>query len=83
MKARDLKDLTYEEIAQKREEIIKEKFNLRLRQATRQIDNPVKVRLLRRDLARINTILHEHELGLRNLAEGKPGTTDRQAENEK
>ena len=83
MKARDLKDLSYDEIAQKREEIIKEKFNLRLRQATRQIDNPVKVRLLRRDLARINTILHEHELGIRKLAEGKPGATDRQAENEK
>jgi large subunit ribosomal protein L29 len=83
MKASDLRDLTYEEVLQRKEEIVKENFNLKLRQATRQIDNPVKVRMLRRDLARINGILREHELGIRKLAEGGPETKDRQAEDEK
>lgn len=84
MKARNLRDLTREEVKQRREEIVKEKFNLTLRQATRQIDNPIKVRLLRRDLARIDTILHEHELGIRKLAEAGAETTakDRQAKDE-
>ena len=83
MKARDIRDLTLEEIRQKREEIIKENFNLKLRQATRQIDNPLRVRVLRRDLARINTIIREHELGLNTVADGSISSEDRQADNEK
>ena len=83
MKARDLRDLTLEEVLQKKQEVEKENFNLRLRQATRQIDNPLRVRLLRRDLARIKTILKEHETKLRPLAEGTAQTIDRQAGDEK
>jgi len=83
MKARELRDLTIDEVAHKMDEIEKEKFNLRLRQATRQTENPVKVRLLRRDLARMKTLLKEHELGIRKLAEGASVAQDRQADNEK
>lgn len=83
MKARDLRDLTLEEVRQKREEIMKESFNLKLRQASRQIDNPLRVRVLRRDLARINTIIREHESGLRNLADSSSVPKDRQADDEK
>lgn len=84
MKARDLRDLTNDEVKQRRIEVVKEKFNLTLRQATRQIDNPLKVRLLRRDLARIDTILREHELGIRKLADAVDEATvkDRQANDE-
>ncbi len=85
MKAGDLRDLTYEEVMQRKEELSKEKFNLTLRLATRQVENPVRVRTIRRDLARINTILKEHELGIRKLAESEGGTSDkdRQVEDEK
>ena len=85
MKTSDLRDLTYEEVLTKKTELAKEKFNLTLRQATRQIENPVRIRILRRDLARINTVLREHELGLRKLADAKGETSaeNRQAENEK
>ncbi len=85
MKARELRDLTIEEVIQKKEELSKEKFNLTLRLATRQVENPLRVRVLRRDLAKINTILKEHELGLRKLAESEGITSDknRQADDEK
>jgi len=83
MKARDLRDLTIEEVIQKKLEIEKENFNLKLRQATRQIDNPLRVRHLRRDLARIKTIVREHELKMRTLADGATEIKDRQAGDEK
>lgn len=68
MKARELRDMTREEILVRREELEKEIFNLRIRQATKQIDNPLRIRTLRRDLARIVTILHEDEQRIRPLA---------------
>jgi len=83
MKAQELRNLTIEEILQKKEEVRKEIFNLRIRQATRQIDNPLKLRELRRDFARINTIVREHESNLRTLAESPTEVKDRQADNEK
>lgn len=70
MKARELRDMTKDEILVRKEELEKEIFNLKIRQATKQIDNPLKIRTLRRDLARIVTILHEDELKLRPLAAG-------------
>lgn len=69
MKARDLRNMTIEEIQLKKNEVEKELFNLKVRQATRQIDNPLRLRILRRDLARLKTVLHENELNLIKLAE--------------
>jgi large subunit ribosomal protein L29 len=83
MRARELRDLTFDEVLQKREEIKKELFNLRLRQATRQVDNPLKIRILRRDLARMNTIVREHETNIKPLAESPTEVKDRQAGDEK
>jgi len=70
MKAQELRDMTKEEILVRKEELEKEVFNLKIRQATKQIDNPLKIRTLRRDLARIVTILHEDDLKIRPLAAG-------------
>lgn len=39
--------------------------NLRFQQATHQINNPLKIRITRREIARIKTILREYELGIR------------------
>lgn len=68
MKPGELRDMTREEILLRKEELEKEIFNLKIRQATKQIDNPLRIRTLRRELARIITILHEDELRIRTLA---------------
>ena len=52
MKMDGLRDLTKDELLQKREEIREELFNLRLRKGIRELDNPLKLRTLRRDIAR-------------------------------
>lgn len=68
MKPQELRDMTKEEILIRKEELEKEIFNVKIRQATRQIDNPLRIKTLRRELARIVTILHEDELKIRPLA---------------
>lgn len=68
MKPRELRDMTRDEILGRHEELQREIFNLKIRHATKQSDNPVRIRILRRELAMITTILHEDELGIRSLA---------------
>ncbi len=55
MKYAELKDLTAEELRQKEAGLQEELFKLRLRQATSQVENPMRIRQLRRDIARIRT----------------------------
>jgi large subunit ribosomal protein L29 len=55
MKYSELKDLTGEELRQKEAELRDELFKLRLRQATTQLENPMRIRELRRDIARTQT----------------------------
>jgi large subunit ribosomal protein L29 len=55
MKYTELKDLTAEELRQKAGELSEELFKLRLRQAASQVENPMRIRQLRRDIARIRT----------------------------
>ena len=55
MKYVELKDLTLEELRQKAAELQEDLFKLRLRQATTQVENPMRIRQLRRDIARIRT----------------------------
>ena len=83
MKASQLRDMTLDEVLQQKADTDKEAFNLKIRQATRQLDNPLKIRQLRRDCARLNTILREHQLKLRTLATGHDVTIDKQAGDEK
>ncbi|HDH63245.1 MAG TPA: 50S ribosomal protein L29 [Firmicutes bacterium] len=61
MKARELRELSIDELERKLEELRRELFNLRFQQATHQLKNPVRIRLVRRDIARILTILKEKE----------------------
>jgi len=68
MKKAALKDLTKEELLQKRDELEEERFNLRMQKSARELDNPVKLRVIRKEIARINTMLREEELGKRKLA---------------
>jgi large subunit ribosomal protein L29 len=55
MKYSELNDLTGEELRQKEAELRDELFKLRLRQATTQLENPMRIRELRRDIARTQT----------------------------
>jgi large subunit ribosomal protein L29 len=59
MRAKEIRDLTSDEIHQKERELAEELFRLRLRKSTGQLDNPMRLRHLRRDLARLKTIQHE------------------------
>jgi len=59
MKISELRDLGEEELRQKEAELSREQFNLRFQQATRQIENPMRLRIVRRDIARIKTLLKE------------------------
>ena len=59
MKASELRDLTVEELRAKVREIRNEYFGARVRFATGQLENTAKLRLLRRDVARLETVLRE------------------------
>ncbi len=61
MKANELQELTVAELDAKISELTEERFRLRFRTATEQIDDTSKFRSLRRDIARIKTILRQRE----------------------
>jgi large subunit ribosomal protein L29 len=65
MRAKEIRELTLAEMQQKEREIAEEIFRLRMRKSTGQLEQPMRIRLLRRDLARLKTIHHER---------GKQGT---------
>ena len=60
----ELRELHDEELRNRLRESKEELFNLRFQMATGQLDNNRRLRTVRRDIARIYTILHERELGL-------------------
>ena len=57
MKASELTELKPEELQAKLDELVQERFNLRFRSATESIENPMRFRAIRRDIARIRTAL--------------------------
>jgi large subunit ribosomal protein L29 len=59
MQAKQIRELSFDEARQKEREIAEEIFRLRMRKSTGQLDNPMRLRLLRKDLARIKTIQRE------------------------
>ena len=62
MKASELRDLPYEELQDKLDESKEELFNLRFQLATNQLDNTARMKLVRREVARIATVLREQEI---------------------
>ena len=62
MRIREIKEQTKEELEAKLADIKKSIFNLKFQKATGQLENPVKIRNLRKDIARIKTLLREKEL---------------------
>ena len=62
MKAIDLRGLDASELAEKLDEAKEELFNLRFQMATNQLDNTSRLRQVRRDVARISTVIREQEI---------------------
>jgi large subunit ribosomal protein L29 len=62
MDVAEIRDLTDDEIAARIAEVQEELFRLRFRTATQQLENPALIQRLRRDVARMKTVLREREL---------------------
>lgn len=62
MKAQEVRDMTAAELAVKLEELKKDLFNLRLQHATNQLDNPIKIADVKKDIARVKTFIREKEI---------------------
>lgn len=61
MKAQEIRDLSSKEKGEKVADLQQEFFNLRFQLATGKIENPSRLRLIRRDIARIKTIQHQEQ----------------------
>ena len=64
MKAKEIKDiraLSVEKLAEKLQELKKDLFMLRMQHATNQLDTPLKISAVKKDIARIKTIIREKE----------------------
>ena len=64
MKATELRALSSEEIESRIDQLKDELFNLRFQLATGQLENPMRIRQVRKDIARAKTILKQRELGI-------------------
>ena len=61
MKIREVRDLSIDELKQKQEAFSEELFKLRMRHTSGQLESPAMIRSVRRDIARIKTVLRERE----------------------
>ena len=61
VKAKAMRDMSPDEIRTRLQELREEMFNLRFRNAMKQLDNPLKIRESRREMARLLTVLREKE----------------------
>jgi large subunit ribosomal protein L29 len=61
VKAKAMREMTADEIRTRLQELREEQFNLRFRNAMKQLDNPLKIRQGRREMARLLTVLREKE----------------------
>ena len=64
MKAKEMKEvraLSVEDLNEKLNELKKDLFMLRMQHATNQLDNPIKIAVVKKDIARIKTIIREKE----------------------
>lgn len=62
MEAKELRDLSLDDLRQKRAELREEIGHLKLKRATNRLENPMKLRQSKRDLARVETVLRERTL---------------------
>ena len=71
MLAKDIREMSEADINARIADLERERFNLRLASGTRTLDDPLRLRVIRRDVARLSTVLREKIIG---IAEAKSGT---------
>ena len=64
MKAKELREMTTAELEKKLSELKKDLFFLRMQHATNQLDNPLKINVVKKDIARIKTVIREKETAI-------------------
>ena len=62
MKANEVRKMSGEELQTKLQDLKKDLFNLRLQHATNQLDTPIRISEVKKDIARVNTIIREQQL---------------------
>ncbi len=63
MKASELRGNSVEELKQSLDDLLKEQFNLRMQQGSGQLSRPSQMKSVRRDIARVKTVMHEKAAG--------------------
>lgn len=63
MRAKELREKNQTELEKELQELKKELFNLRFQHATNQLANPMELKRVKRDIARVKTVIRQHELG--------------------
>jgi len=66
MKPKEVRAMNAQQLNEKLGELKKDLFNLRLQHATNQLDNPIKIREVKHDIARVKTVLRELELAAKS-----------------
>ncbi len=61
MKAKNIRELSAKELVNTLSDLKNELFNLRFQHATGQLENPLKIKSVKRDIARVNTVIRELE----------------------
>ena len=64
MKINEIRDLSTQELEDKVKDLKEELFNLRFQNATNQLDNPMRIVSVKKDIAKVKTVLKEKELGI-------------------
>ena len=64
MKAAEIRHMTTEELSAKLKDLTAELFNLRFQHAINQLDNPMRITAVKKDIARVKTVLRENESGV-------------------
>lgn len=65
MKVREVRDLSGNELEVKLSELKEELFNLRFQLATGQLSNPMRIGVVRKNIARVKTVMRERELNIK------------------
>jgi large subunit ribosomal protein L29 len=63
MKANEVRKMTPEQLESKLADLKKDLFTLRMQHATNQLDNPIRISQVKKDIARVKTIIHEKQIG--------------------
>ena len=77
-KAKELRELAQDELDQKLQDRVKEAFDLQKVKATGKLDNPLQVRLIRREIARLRTLINEKK-NVKETGNASHGNTTRKA----